>query len=167
MSRERTLPRLFGEIHLRWRTPAAATGVIVVVSLTLFVLSNFVGSVGTVLSDAISAIGLQIAIYYGLAGIAAVVAFRRDLLDSVYNFVFMGLFPLVGALFMFWIFGESIPNLGFTVDAIGLGAMALGLIPLIAYWRSSAFLHEKPTLGRTAPESEAPPSVEPELLIRG
>jgi amino acid transporter len=171
MSRERTLPRLFGEVHMQWRTPAAATGVVVVVSLSLFVLSNFVGSVGTVLSDAISAIGLQIAIYYGLAGIAAVVAFRRHLLDSVYNFVFMGLFPLGGAVFMFWIFGESIPNLGFTVDAIGLGAMALGFIPLIAYWRSSPFLHEKPTLGRTepgdpgGPGDPGPPSIDSELLI--
>jgi amino acid transporter len=167
MSRERTLPRLFGRIHAKWHTPAAATGVVVVVSLTLFVLSNFVGSIGTVLSDAISAIGLQIAIYYGLAGIAAVVAFRRHLFDSVYNFVFVGVFPLVGAIFMFWIFGESIPNLGFTIDAIGLGAMALGFIPLIAYWRKSDYLHEKPTLGRTEPEAEAPSSIEPELLIPG
>jgi amino acid transporter len=163
MSRERTLPRVLGEVHPRWRTPVAATAVVVVVSLTLFVVSNFVGSVGTVLSDAISAIGLQIAIYYGLAGIAAVVAFRRHLLDSVFNFVFMGLFPLLGALFMFWIFGESIPNLGFTVDAIGLGAMALGFIPLIAYWARSGFLHEKPTLGRDIVQPA--PALEPELLI--
>lgn len=148
MARERTLPGFYGRIHLRWHTPAAATTVVVAVSLTLFVVSNFVGSVGTVLSDAISAIGLQIAIYYGLAGLAAVVAFRRHLFESAFNLLFMGLFPLLGALFMFWIFGESIPNLGFTVDAIGLGAMALGLIPLVAYWRRSAFLQEKPTLGR-------------------
>ncbi|HET9718441.1 MAG TPA: APC family permease [Solirubrobacteraceae bacterium] len=167
MSRERTLPRVLGEVNLRSHTPVAATAVIVVVSLTLFVLSNFVGSVGTVLSDAISAIGLQIAIYYGLAGLAAVVAFRRHLLDSVFNFVFMGLFPLLGAIFMFWIFGESIPNLGFTVDAIGLGAMALGFIPLIVYWRRSDFLHEKPTLGRLPVEEEPPPVVEPELLLPG
>ncbi|MGH2857994.1 MAG: APC family permease [Solirubrobacteraceae bacterium] len=159
MARERTLPSFLGALHPRWHTPAAATAVVVAVSVTLFVVSNFVGSVGTVLSDAISAIGLQIAIYYGLAGIAAVVAFRRHLFDSLFNFVFMGLFPLLGALFMFWIFGESIPNLGFTVDAIGLGAMALGFIPLIAYWARSSFLHERPTLGRidAAPEPEPEP----------
>jgi hypothetical protein len=68
---------------------------------------------------------------------------------------------------MFWIFGESIPNLGFTVDAIGLGAMALGFIPLIVYWRRSAFLHETPTLGRVEPDAAPPPSVKPELLIPG
>ncbi|HWD64824.1 MAG TPA: APC family permease [Solirubrobacteraceae bacterium] len=167
MSRERTLPRVLGEVHSQWRTPVAATAVVVVVSLSLFVLSNFIGSVGTVLSDAISAIGLQIAIYYGLAGLAAVVAFRRHLFDSVFNFVFMGVFPLVGAVFMFWIFGESIPNLGFTIDAIGLGAMALGFIPLIVYWRRSAYLHETPTLGRIDPDAEPAPGVEPELLIPG
>jgi amino acid transporter len=168
MARERTLPLSLGKVHAEWRTPIAATVVVVVVSLTLFVVSNFVGSVGTVLSDAISAIGLQIAIYYGLAGLAAVVAFRRRLFDSVFNFVFMGLFPLLGALFMFWILGESIPNLGFTVDAIGLGAMALGFIPLIAYWKRSAFLHERPTLGRFDAEPEPLPAVgDPELVLPG
>lgn len=66
MAGERTLPGFLGTVQDRWRTPVWATVVVVVVSLTLFVVSNFAGSVGTVLSDAISAIGLQIAIYYGL-----------------------------------------------------------------------------------------------------
>lgn len=168
MAREHTLPRFLGQIHSRWHTPAAATAVVAIVSLTLFVVSNFVGSVGTVLSDAISAIGLQIAIYYGLAGIAAAVACRRELLHSPSNFLLMGAFPVLGALFMFWIFGESIPNLGLVVDVIGLGAMALGIIPLIVYWRSP-YLHQKPTLGRVlaAPEPEPVPEsvLEGETLV--
>jgi amino acid transporter len=164
MARERTLPRFLGQIHTRWQTPAGATAVVAAVSLTLFVVSNFVGSVGTVLSDAISAIGLQIAIYYGLAGIAAAVAFRRELLKSPTNFLFMGVFLLLGALFMFWIFIESIPNLGATIDAIGLGAMALGLIPLIAY-RRAAFLRQKPTLGRVVVAPEPQPAVDAETVV--
>jgi hypothetical protein len=46
--------------------------------------------------------------------------------------------------------------------------MALGLIPLAVYWRHSAFLHQKPTLGRTdvGPEPEQPPpALEPEPLF--
>ena len=117
-------------------------------ALTLFIVSNFVGSVGTVLSDTISAIGLQIAVYYGLAGVAAVVAFRRHVFESVFNFVFMGVFPLFGGLFMFWIFGESIPNNKLIVNLLGIGLLVVGIIPLVAYWRKSPYYRQTPTLGR-------------------
>lgn len=149
MSRERTLPAMFGAIHPTWQTPWISTLVIAAISLVLFVVSNLVGSVSTVLSDAISAIGLQIAIYYALAALAAVVAFRRHVFASLYNAVFMGLLPLLGAAFMAWIFVESIPSLGGVVDAIGLGAMALGLIPLGFYFaKRSPYYLQRPTLGR-------------------
>jgi amino acid transporter len=157
MGREKTLPGRFGHLHPAWKTPAFATAVIAAISLTLFVVSNFVGSVDTVLSDAIDSIGLQIAIYYGLAGLAAVVGFRKYVFQSISNFFFMGAFPLVGALFMFWIFGESIPNSSAVVIWIGLGAMALGFIPLIYYYiQGSPYLHATPTLGRTRIEDELP-----------
>ncbi|MGH2908640.1 MAG: APC family permease [Solirubrobacteraceae bacterium] len=149
MSRERTLPAIFGAVHPTWQTPWISTLVVAAISLVLFVVSNLVGSVSTVLSDAISAIGLQIAIYYALAALAAVVAFRRHVLASVSNFVLMGVLPTVGAAFMAWIFVESIPTLGGVVDAIGLGAMALGLIPLVYYFaKRSPYYLQRPTLGR-------------------
>ncbi len=149
MSRERTLPAIFGAVHPTWQTPWISTLVVAAISLALFVVSNLVGSVSTVLSDAISAIGLQIAIYYALAALAAVVAFRRHVLASVSNFVLMGALPTLGAAFMAWIFVESIPTLGGVVDVIGLGAMALGLIPLVYYFaKRSPYYLQRPTLGR-------------------
>jgi amino acid transporter len=145
MGRDRTLPTRFGMVHPRWRTPAFATGVVAVVSLLLFVGSNFLGSINTILSDAISSIGLQIAFYYSLAGIAVVVAYRRLIFRSVRNFVFIGVWPLVGAIFMVWIFIESIPSLGLTVDLIGLGALAVGLVPMGVYWaKGSAYFERRP-----------------------
>jgi amino acid permease len=104
------------------------------VSLLLFIGSNFLGSIGTILSDAISSIGLQIAFYYALAGFAVVVAYRRLILKSAKNFLFIGLWPLAGAIFMVWVFVESIPSLGATVDIIGLGTLAVGLVPMAIYW---------------------------------
>jgi amino acid transporter len=149
MSRERTLPAIFGRIHPTWQTPWISTLVVAAISLVLFVVSNLVGSVSTVLSDAISAIGLQIAIYYALAALAAVVAFHRHVFASLSNFVLMGVLPLLGAGFMTWIFIESIPTLGTVIDAIGLGAMALGLIPLGFYFaKRSPYYQQRPTLGR-------------------
>ncbi|NNN09440.1 MAG: APC family permease [Acidimicrobiaceae bacterium] len=134
MGRDHTLPKVLGTVHPRRKTPLVATGVITVISLGLFVGSQYVGSIGTIMSDAINAIGLQIAIYYSLAGLAVVVLYRRQLTKSVKNFVFMGLWPLVGAVFMATMFVKTIPGLNATTLWVGLGAMALGIIPMTYYW---------------------------------
>jgi amino acid transporter len=136
MGRDNTLPKAFGRVHPVRQTPVFATVTVAVVSLVLFVLSNLLGTVGEVLSAAITAIGLQIAVYYGLAGLAVVLAYRRVLLKSVSNLVFIGLWPLLGALFMIWIFIEAIAteSVSGTSLWVGLGALAIGLVPMIWYW---------------------------------
>jgi amino acid transporter len=154
MGRDRTMPAILGRVGRR-QTPWVATVVVAVVSLGLFIGSNYVGSVDNILSDAISAIGLQICVYYGLAGLTVVVAFRKIILKSVKNALLIGLLPLIGAVFMFWILGESIPSDGGVVVWVGLGGLAIGLIPLVAYWvLGSPYYKQKPTLGRTVPDED-------------
>ncbi|MEU8846568.1 APC family permease [Streptomyces sp. NPDC048564] len=138
MGRDRTMPAALGRVHRRWNTPWVAIAVVGVVALGMFVAANSLGTVGEILSDAISAIGLQIAVYYGLTGIAVVVAYRRMLLKSVSNFVLGGLWPLFGALFMFWIFVESLGELSTSAITIGIGGLAAGLIPMLWYWRQGS-----------------------------
>ncbi|MEU2285332.1 APC family permease [Streptomyces sp. NPDC013178] len=138
MGRDRTMPSALGRVHRTWNTPWVAIAVVGAVALGMFVASNALGSVGEILSDAISAIGLQIAVYYGLAGLAVVVAYRKRLLRSPSDFLFGGLWPLCGALFMFWIFVESLGELSSTAIAIGLGGLGVGLVPMLWYWRQGS-----------------------------
>jgi amino acid transporter len=135
MGRDHTIPKAFGRSHPKWRTPAVATIVVTCVSLVLFIGSNFIGSIGTILGDAISSIGLQIAFYYALAGTAVVVSYRKILFKSVKNFIFIGLWPAIGALFMAWVFVVSIPSLSTIVLVIGLGTLALGIVPILVFWK--------------------------------
>ena len=134
MGRDHTLPKKLGTVHPRLQTPIVATVAVMVFSLALFIGSQFVGSIGSILLDAIDAIGLQICIYYSLAGFAVVILYRKQLLSSVSNFIFMGLWPLLGAIFMVVMFFKAIPGLNGTTLWVGLGAMALGLIPMTYYW---------------------------------
>jgi amino acid transporter len=155
MARERTLPAFLGSIHPRRRTPWLATIAVAIVSLGLFIGSNYIGSLSTVLTDAIDAIGIQIAVYYGLAGLTVVVAYRKILFASVKNFLLIGLWPFAGAAFMFWILGEFVSTN--TSDAVvlwvGLGGLAIGFIPLVIYWvKGSAYFKQRPTLGSVLPE---------------
>ena len=138
MGRDRTMPSAFGRVHRRWNTPWVAIVVVGAVALVMFIASNALGSVGDILSDAISAIGLQIAVYYGLAGLAVVVAYRKMLLKSAANFLLGGVWPLFGAVFMFWVFFESLGELSDAAVSIGIGGLAVGLIPMLWYWRKGS-----------------------------
>ena len=70
----------------------------------------------------ISDIGILVAIYYGATGIACAWAFRRVLLQSVGNLFLIGILPLIGGIFLFWI--------GYQVIAAGVGAAVPVLITL-------------------------------------
>ncbi|PWI14738.1 amino acid permease [Streptomyces sp. Act143] len=138
MGRDRTMPSALGRVHRRWNTPWVAITVVGAVALVMLVASNLLGTVGDILSDAISAIGLQIAVYYGLAGLAVVVAYRKMLLKSAANFLLGGLWPLLGAVFMFWVFVESLSELSAAAIGIGVGGLAVGLLPMLWYWKQGS-----------------------------
>ena len=156
MGRDHTLPRALGQVHSVWRTPWIASIVVGLVSLGLFVLSNFVGSISAVMSDAINAIGLQIAIYYGLAGLSVVVAYRSIVLKSWGNALFIGLWPLVGAVFMFWLLFQVIGSLNAVSIDVGFGTMAIGLIPLVIYWAKGSRYFRQPYLVDVAKSTDLP-----------
>ncbi|WP_046732190.1 APC family permease [Streptomyces humi] len=149
MGRDRTMPAALGRVHRTWNTPYVAIAVVGAVALAMFIASNALGSVGEILSDAISAIGLQIAVYYGLAGLAVVVAYRKMLFKSAGNFLLGGLWPLFGAVFMFWIFVESLGELSGAAIAIGIGGLAVGLIPMLWYWRQGSDYYRPAKLDAT------------------
>jgi len=137
MGRDHTLPKALGKIHPLRKTPVVATATAAVFSLLLFVASSSLGSVYNILNDGVTAIGLQICIYYGLAGFSVVILYRRQLFKSVGNLIFMGVWPLVGAIFMMYVFVNQINSLSSSNPKalwIGIGAMILGFVPLIWYW---------------------------------
>ncbi len=134
MGRDGTMPKVLGTVDPKRKTPMVAAFVVAVISLALFVGSNYIGSVGSVMTDAINAIGLQICVYYALAGFSVVILYRKHLFKSAKYFIFAGLWPLVGAIFMVAVFEQTIPGLNMTTKVVGLGAIALGIIPIAVYW---------------------------------
>jgi amino acid transporter len=166
MGRDHTIPTVFGSIHRRWRTPAFATLIVVGVSILLFLGANLIGStVGDIMSNAILSIGIQIAFYYTLAGVAVVVAYRRVLLKSVKNFVFIGLWPAVGAVFMgvMFVLGikQNFDDGAIVVNVLGLGLIVVGVIPILLFYRKAREYYSRRPFELPADlDAAAPPNVD-------
>ncbi len=60
------------------------------------------------IGDAVIAIGLYIAFYYGLTGFACVWYYRKNLTSSARNLWMQGILPLTGALILYFLGGWSI-----------------------------------------------------------
>ena len=59
-------------------------------------------------SASIAAVGMAIAVYYGLTGISCIVYFRRFLLKSVKNFVLIGVLPGFGGVVLLFVFAKTV-----------------------------------------------------------
>ena len=150
MGRDGTLPRMLGKLHAKRQTPIVASFVVAIIGVLLFVGANFIGAIGKIFTDAINAFGLQVSIYYSLAGLSVVVLYRRHLFRSVKNFLLMGLWPFVGAVFMITMFVKTVPTLNAATLTVGLGAVGLGLVPLVYYWiRGNPYYKMPPKIERT------------------
>jgi amino acid transporter len=140
------LPRKFSSIHPRFLTPAFGTIVVGALATAWYVPGKLISE--NFLFDSLSALSLMIAFYYGLTGLACAIYWRRELLRSAKNFIFIGLAPLIGGGMLFYLLYESArdladPNLSYTgTEFLGLGmplAIAivftgLGFLIMVA-WR--------------------------------
>lgn len=141
MASHGALPQAFKRIHPQYRTPAFGTvffGVAAAVLLAVLatVSENFLG-------DAILSIGLLIAFYYGVTGLACVWYFRKQLTGSVRDLFLKGILPAIGGLIMLAAFARSVhdmiaPTYGATsfhgvggVFLLGVGAIAVGLLAMV------------------------------------
>jgi amino acid transporter len=109
MGAKGALPRMWAEIHPRYLTPTNATIWMGVLSVVWYIGLKLISE--NVYWDALTALGLMIAFYYGLTGYASIVYYRKVLTKSLKNFVGMGLLPVVGGLILTWAFVKSVIDL--------------------------------------------------------
>jgi amino acid transporter len=104
----RAIPGVFAKIHPRYLTPTVSTvttGVVAILVYTgLNLSSNGIGVIG----DAVIAIGLFIAFYYGLTGFACAWYYRRSLTSSARNLWMRGILPVTGGLILYFLGGWSL-----------------------------------------------------------
>jgi amino acid transporter len=162
MGAHKAAPASLARVSAKYLTPSVATVFFGVASSVWLVGLTILSQ--DVLNDSIVALGFGIAFYYGITGVACVIYYRRQLFRSVKNFLFIGVAPLLGAIILFWAFGQSIIDFADPANSesgaswfgvgpplvIGLGMLVLGIPLMILWWVSNpAFFRRRPEI---APE---------------
>jgi amino acid transporter len=167
MARWQAIPEPFGRVSPRWQTPTVATVAMGAVSLVWFVAVNQLSA--NVLGDSVSALGFQIAFYYGLTGLACVIYYRRRLFDSAGMFISAGVLPLLGFLALAAVFVKAFhdysqpgfnyspPLLGVQVPiVIGIGGLLAGAVLML--WAAAvhrSFFRRRRETAATADDSSS------------
>ena len=102
-------PKYWAQVHPRYLTPANATIWTGILAVLWYIGLKLISE--NVYWDALTALGLMIAFYYGITGYASVIYYRKVLFRSVKDFVGMGLLPLFGAVVLTWAFWQSVIDL--------------------------------------------------------
>jgi amino acid transporter len=108
MATYKALPKSFAKVSPRFLTPTVSTIVMGAVSIAFYVAVNYAHNGIGVIGDAVIAIGLYIAFYYGLTGFACAWYYRRNLTSSARNLFMQGILPVAGALMLWFLGGWSV-----------------------------------------------------------
>ncbi len=168
MATYKAIPAAFAKIHPRYLTPTVSTIVMGIISIALYIPLNYFAG-GNMIGDAVTAIGLYIAFYYGLTAFSCVWYYRKTLFSGARNLWMRGILPGLGGLIMYaagiyalqsdWVASNSytswtIPGLRWHIGGIFLIALAAGLVGVLGfiYMRVTApAFFKKQTLTRSTP----------------
>jgi amino acid transporter len=168
MAAYRALPQQFARISPQNQTPAVSTIVVGVAAVVLYIPLNFIAG-GNPIADAVTAIGLYIAFYYGLTAFSCAWYYRSTLTSSARNLWMRGILPVAGGLIMYaaglyslqsdWVASNSyttwtVPGLHWQIGGIFIIAAlaALAGIACFTYMRVTApAFFRRQTLGRATP----------------
>ncbi|WP_067548308.1 APC family permease [Nocardia crassostreae] len=104
MALHHALPKAFGKIHPRFRTPSFSAIVFGAASVVLYVALNF-ASGGRLIAQAVTAIGISIGVYYGLTGLSCAWLYRDRFAANPRALVMKGVLPAAGGFMLLFAAG--------------------------------------------------------------
>jgi amino acid transporter len=133
MGRDDVLDRRFGALNPRFLTPWHATLAIGLVSMALFLLAATSSSVNAILSDSINAIGVEVAIFYGLSAIACATYYTGADRGDALLFWLQRVWPIAAAVFVFSVAVGQVLTAGLRANVTVFGLLLAGIVPLLYY----------------------------------
>ncbi|MCG6495289.1 APC family permease [Kitasatospora sp. A2-31] len=170
MGRDGVLGPVWTRLHAKHLTPAAGTLLITGIACVLALLSIAIPTVGDLISAAVNAIGIVVALYYALTAVASAVRFRHLLRTAPLEGLRAVVGPLLGAVvlllvggYLAWTFYDSADHFELSADngwfellvpvlMIGTGLVAAAW----ARWRRRSAYFLRPAGDDAAPAAPAP-----------
>lgn len=140
MGRDGAMPQSFGTCGENTKTPVRAMYLLIAVGLFVLWGSSLMPSVNDIIQDSVSAIGVQVAYYYGLAGLACGWTFRGLYRQSVLRWFGIALFPSVSAIFLIGMGIYAITTFNVVTKVVGIGGLAIGVL----FFRPGRYLTPAP-----------------------
>ena len=137
MAAYKALPKSFAKVHPRFMTPTVSTIVMGAISIVLYAGLNYTSNGIGVIGDAVIAIGLYIAFYYGLTGFACAWYYRKNLTSSARNLWMQGILPVTGGLILWFLGGWS---MWLDYDVATANDYTMWTVPVIHWQIGGAFV---------------------------
>lgn len=117
-------------LHATRNSPWVATLTIWVFGMLFLFLSSYSTAVHILMKDSVNAVGFQVAFYYSLTGFACA-WFYRSAWKNITELLGFVLWPTLSALFLIFIALYSIPTFDWVTNLVGLGGIAIGIVPFV------------------------------------
>jgi len=151
MARDGVLPNFFGKISSRFHTPAQGTFVLGLIAGVGLLITTLSPTVSGTFGGLIGNIGVLVAFYYGITGLACAWAYRHIIFKSPTNLILAGILPLAGGIFLFWVAYQVIvqSGIGYSMPIIVTFGLGIPLVILARLLAKSDFFR-RPTVSYKA-----------------
>ncbi len=126
MGRDGSMPRLFGVVQEKTRTPVRAMYLLLGLGLALMALASLLPTVNLILADSVKAIALQVCYYYGVAGFACAWLYRDTLRADPGRFAAYVVFPALSAGVLGVLAAYAFMTFDTLTRVVGVGGLLLG-----------------------------------------
>jgi amino acid transporter len=138
MGRDRVIDPRFAELHPKFETPWFGSILFAALALLLFAAAAVSSGLSATLNQSVNAIGILIAVYFGLSGFASAWYYRRLYASDKRALWLRGIWPAASGAFLFVVAIDQIVDAGLKGSAVTLGLLAAGLVPMLYYRRKYA-----------------------------
>jgi amino acid transporter len=128
MGRDGAMPRAFGIVDARTKTPVRAMLVLIAMGLALLWGSSLMPTVGTIIADGVQAVGVLVAYYFGLAGFVAMVVFRNTWRESWLEWLWLCVYPALSGLSLILLGLYAVLTFDMVTKIVGIGGLFIGIL---------------------------------------
>ena len=128
MGRDGAMPPAFGVVDGRTKTPVRAMLLLIGVGLLLLWGSSLMPTVNQIIADSVRAVGVLVAYYYGLAGLAAAWAFWHLRHEHTLRWLWHAVYPALSGIALIALGIYAMTTFDLITNAVGLGGLVIGIL---------------------------------------